>query len=371
MIHFTRILAITALMLSAAQAHGLSIDDPGQGLVTLGPTAGAELSGLTYVGGNQYLAVGDSGGKLYNVTIDLNTATGQITGTPALGSSVVLAGSTDLEDLAYDPTDSTVVVADETGPRVARYQLDGTQVGGDLTIPAVYADARGNLALESIARRDNGDLWIANEEALFKAGGTNDGPKATQQQGTAVRITNLASGKQWAYVTEPSNGPFTIPFTDKTVEKSGLVSLLVLPDGKVLALERVAGPGFTSRIFELDFSGATDVSSITDLDDDGDDQLNDEAWTAVDKTMLWETTQLQTNFEGMALGPQLDNGDHALILVSDDNGGGLLKQNLYVVHLEGDIPEPGTLAMLGAMGVWLLKRRRRLVPRHAIFFGCH
>jgi len=351
MIHFTRILAITALMLSAAQAHGLSIDDPGQGLVTLGPTAGAELSGLTYVGGNQYLAVGDSGGKLYNVTIDLNTATGLIDpNTAALGSSVVLAGSTDLEDLAYDPTDNSVVIADETGPRVARYQLNGTKVGNDLTIPAVYADARGNLSLESIARRDNGDLWIANEEALFKAGGADDGPEASTTQGSAVRITNLASGQQWAYVTDPIRDTFN-------PTASGVTSMLVLPNGKVLVLEREVSLGARARIYELDFADASDVSAIDDLDADGDDDLSDEAWTAVDKTMLWETTQLQTNFEGMTLGPDLDNGDHALILVSDDGGG--LTQSLYVVHLEGDIPEPGTLAVMGAMGVLLLRRRRR------------
>jgi len=317
--------------------------------VPLGPTAGAELSGLAYVGGNQYLAVGDSGGKLYNVTIDLSTATGLITGTPALGSDVVLAGSTDLEDLAYDPTDSTVVIADETGPRVARYQLDGTQVGGDLTIPAVYADARGNRALEAIARRDNGDLWIANEEALYKSGGTDDGPEATQQQGTAVRITNLASGQQWAYVTDPIRN--TINPT-----ASGVTSMLVLPNGKVLVLEREVSLGARARIYELDFSGATNIASIADLDADGDDDLGDETWTAVEKTMLWETTQLQTNFEGMTLGPELDNGDHALILVSDDGGG--LTQSLYVVHLEGDIPEPGSLMLLAPMAGLLLRRRR-------------
>ncbi len=353
MTRITPVLALFCTALAAPPALALSIDDPGQGLVTLGPAVGAELSGLAYVGGNQYLAVGDKGGKLYNVTIDLSTATGLIDpATAALGASVVLAGSTDLEDLAYDPTTSTVIVVDETGPRVARYQLDGTQVGADLGIPAVYADARNNLSLESIARRDNGDLWIANEEALFKAGGTDDGPTASTTQGTAVRMTNLANGKQWAYVTDPirNTAPLAPPLA------SGVSAMLVLPNGKVLVLEREASLGARSRIYEVDFAGASDIASIASLDADGDGNLADESWTAVGKTLLWERTFLTTNFEGLALGPKLDNGDHALILVSDDGGG--LTQSLYVVHLEGNIPEPGTLAMLGAMGVLVLRRGR-------------
>ncbi len=343
-------IALTALGLMAGSASALTINDPaGQGEVALGPMSGGGLSGLAYVGGDQYLAVADSGGKLFNVTIAIDPATGLISGVPTLGGSVVLAGSVDLEGLEYDPTNNTVIVSDEVGPKVRRYQLDGTQVGPDFTLPAVYSDARPNLSLESVARAANGDVWIVNEEALFKAGGTNDGPEATATQGSAVRIANLTSGKQWAYITDPTRMNFT------QFDASGVSSMLILPNGKVLILERELSLGFRNRIYEVDFTDATDVSTIASLDSNANNDLTDEPWTAVTKTLLWEKT-FATNYEGMTLGPQLENGDYTLLLISDDDNG--LPQNLYVLHLQGDVPEPISAAMLAPCLLLLIQRRR-------------
>lgn len=61
------------------------------------------------------------------------------------------------------------------------------------------------------------------------------------------------------------------------------------------------------------------------------------------------------NFEGLALGPTLANGDRSLLLVSDDGAG--FDQSLYALRLVG-VPEPGT-ALLATGGVAILAARRR------------
>jgi Esterase-like activity of phytase len=99
----------------------------------------------------------------------------------------------------------------------------------------------------------------------------------------------LAPAGQWAYLTDPSDG---------------VVDLLALPDGNLLALERafrVGSPqGYRNRIYLIDFAEATDVSDIPDLDAGG--------FTSVKKTLLWERNLGSTSthdFEGIALGPIL------------------------------------------------------------------
>ncbi len=102
-----------------------------------------------------------------------------------------------------------------------------------------------------------------------------------------------------------------------------------------------------NRIFLVEFSGATDVTGIAALSAGG--------FTEVTKTLLWEGLFPDDNFEGIALGPTLANGDRSLLLVSDDGAG--LNTSLYALRLVG-VPEPGT-ALLLAIGLVALRVRRR------------
>jgi hypothetical protein len=63
-----RVVAVAALLVvccRAASAQLPTVRDPGQGVVSLssGSTAAAELSGITWTGGANYLAVGDNGAQ--------------------------------------------------------------------------------------------------------------------------------------------------------------------------------------------------------------------------------------------------------------------------------------------------------------------
>ncbi len=317
------------------------------------------LSGLTHAGGSQYYAVEDSGARLHPMTIQIDSSTGAVT-SASFGSQIILSG-TDLEGVAYNSATGSVYVSDETGATVKEYNLSGGLLSS-VSVPAVYGSYRTNYSLESLSRQAGGQsLWTANEEALYEMGVVNDGPLSTTGGGTVVRLQRfddiLAAAGQWAYVTEPLTGEGP---DDENYERSGVSDLCVLPNGKVLVLERevdVTGyfmsmpiPKFHSRVYEVEFAGADDVSGIGSLEG--------ATYTPLTKHLLWHETFTFYMFEGIALGPQLDNGDYSLLLISDGDSPAL--KGLYSLRLIGDVPEPATLVLLMCGGcATLIKRRKR------------
>lgn len=340
-----RILLGAALALAAgAPARGASITDPGFGPFSF--SGGSwELSGLAYAGGDRYLAVGDTGARLVPLAIGVDSATGAVTDvTP--GPVVTLAGGVDLEGIAWDPTSGTVLVGDETGPAIRRHDpTSGAQLGA-LGIPAVFAGARPNRSLESLTRDPaSGALWTANEDALAA-----DGPLATIAAGSVVRLqrfdaTGAAAG-QWAYPTDPIPGAALGGF-----ESGGVADLLALPSGELLVLERsLSSLLFQARLYQVDFTGATDVSGL--------DALAGAAHVPVGKTLLWSSgpDARGSNFEGLALGPRLDDGSYSLLLIADDNGA--TTQALLPLRVSF-VPEPATALLVGLGLAGLAPRRRR------------
>ncbi len=311
------------------------------------------LSGLTWASGNQYYAIEDSGARLHPLTIQINSATGAVT-SASFSSYITLSGS-DLEGVAYNAANNSVYVSDESGATIKEYNLTGTYLSS-VNVPDVYNNYRSNLSLESLSLQTGHlSMWTANEEAL-----TVDGPRSTTSNGTVIRLqkfnSSLVPAGQWAYITDPLTGEGP---DDENYECGGVSDLCVLPNGKILLLERelditgylfgVPIPKFHSRIYEVEFTGADDVSGIN--------SLVGASYTPLIKHPLWEESFLLANFEGLALGPELDNGDYSLLLISDGDSG--LDKSLYSLQLIGDVPEPASasLLLLGAMAI--LRRRRR------------
>lgn len=337
---------LAALALSSPAARATTLIDPGQGPVALaaGAAGASMLSGLAWAGGNQYYAVSDGSAALFELEIAVDPATGQISSASVVDSLGLAAGS-DLEGLVL--LGASVLASDEVGPAIREYLISDGSVAGGVAVPAIFAQARTNFSLESLAMRvapDPADdaLWTANEEAL-----TVDGPLSDSTSGTVVRMqrfdTSGTPDGQWAYVTDPYPGA---PFFG--LERSGVADLLALPKGELLVLERsFSNQAFRARIYEVSFDGATDTTLLADLTTD--------PFTPVAKQLLWEVAQVTHNYEGLALGPQLAAGDRSLVLVSDDGGGA--PQSLYALRL---IPEPAATLQLsaGALVLWLTHRRR-------------
>jgi len=310
---------------------GLTITRSGQSplLLPSGSTGAAELSGVTFAGDTTYYAVGDDGAtKIWQLYTSLDSATGRIRSTLVTAGIAAPGMGSDSEGIALGPGGNNVWITDEIDSSINEFSLATGLKVGSVTVPAIYrpANVQNNMGLESLTY-GRGTLWTANEEALRP-----DGALSTTSAGSWVRIqeftgSDLAAGTQYAYRTDPISR--MSPFVN--VERSGLVDLLALPNGGVLALERELGgylPHYRTRIYLLDFAGASDVTTVSSLSSDG--------FTAVGKTLLWQGNTGFSNFEGITLGPALSEGSYALLLISDNGSDAMAqRQDSFSLILRG------------------------------------
>jgi hypothetical protein len=346
----------------SAAATQIEILDVGRYNFTGGGSAdprlvAAELSGLSRIEGNRYVAVGDDHAALYFLDIAVDSRTGRVRSVSfaspvplrdALGQVLSGPQRSDREDVAFDRENGTVWIADErdagdpsrpslvevdpsSGREIGRIAADGE---GPLS---VFATIRRNYGFEALARSEDEEaMWTANEEAL-----EIDGGLATPSEGSIVRLQEFDDEprpeRQLAYVTDPIGHSISSPSAAVGEDRSGVSALVALDDGRLLVLERaLAGDssgmgGFRIRIYLADPSGATDVSRPpfrSGLAGRAD-------WRPVSKRLLWERRfgLPVSNFEGMALGPPLSRGGRSLLLLAD-NGGGTW-QSFYALELRG------------------------------------
>ena len=307
------LLVLAAGAAGAAEAASLALEERGDGPVPVAGAGNAELSGITWLGGGRFLGVDDGGSRLIPLEVTLDDATGAIR-TVEVGAPVELAGARDPEGIARRPGHDSVLVVDEGTRDLREYDPASGELLRTVAPPAIYdGRVKKNNGFESIAAAlDGKSIWIATEGPLRRDG---RGPNA--MTGGWVRLQRLdasfAPAGQYAYRTEPGLG-----FV-------GVVDLLMTPEGELLVLERaLTGGGFSARIFSVDLSQATDVSSFEKL-------RNREDFRPVEKKKLWERSGGFQNFEGMAFGPDLAIGGRLVLLVSD--GGGQRPPTLLALRL--------------------------------------
>lgn len=338
---------LSITMRGSLQLPATSSDQHGQSFAVTG------MSGVVYVGqspvpsiAHRFAAAMDNSNRVVFIDVVFNPTGSMIAA--SLSGGLTLSESHDHEGIALGPACSnTFILSDETAGSPASPMLrEFDRISGTFirawTPPTVFTNARANFGLESLTRSPMGDvLWSANEEAL-----TVDGPVSTQSNGTVVRITRwrisgdaITPTAQYAYETQPIHGGAIAG------SRSGLVDLAALPDGRLIALERsfaLAGMLFQSRVYELDFAGASDVSAMTG-------GLIGQTYTRVSKRLLWSGSA--ANLEGLCLGPPLgesEEGRYVLLGVVDDADP--LSQNTIVAfELGGVEPTPHDVDSDGAI----------------------
>ena len=246
-------------------------------------------------------------------------------------------------------------------PFVRRFDASGNHLA-ELPLPAKFRAVdgsttqgiRNNLAFESLAfTPDNLSLYTATENALYQ-----DGPLATVSNGSNSRIlrydltTGLAA-QEYVYPVAPvaaASAAFTV---------NGLVELLAVDNTHLLALERSfsVGVGNSIKLYEIDLSGATDVSGVASV-------ANLTGITPVSKRLVADLnaatglSQAQMdNVEGITFGPTLADGSRTLVLVSDDNFNSTVGTQFFAFKVQA-VPEPGTWAALGLGAVCWMRRKR-------------
>jgi hypothetical protein len=308
---------LIGLASGAADAAPLALSELGEPLAVPG-VGNAELSGITWLGDNRFLSVDDGRARLIPLEVTLQNGTDAIAKIVA-GEYVTLEDARDPEGIARRPQQQSVLVVDEGMRNLREYDPASGKLLRVIPPPPRYdGRVRKNSGFEGIAATLDGKAtWIATEGPIKLDGA---GPSA--MNGAWVRLQRLdasfAAAGQYAYRTEPGIG-----FV-------GVVDLLVTPEGELLVLERaLTGGGFSARIFQVDLSQATDVTSFEKL-------RNREDFRAAKKEKVWERSGGFQNFEGIALGPKLASGGHLVLLVSD--GGGQRPPMLLALRLTRNAP---------------------------------
>lgn len=282
-----------------------------------------ELSGITYFDHDLFAVVSDKGGKLGMVSIKIDRENGEIL-EANLQQTIDLEGGRDLEDITINPSNCMLLTVDESDQSLVQHHFPSGKRVEAVAVPEVFKKARSNLGFESVtASPYTRTVWAANEEPL-----SVDGPRATKDEGALIRLqrftSDLRPSAQYAYRVDPHRG------SDNVIERaqSGVSGLVLLPSGRLIVMERELGgsvvPSFRIRLYLIDAKDATDTSGI--------DALDKQDVKPVAKTLLYEINTGPANFEGIALGPQLNNGDYTLVLASD-NGGQYNPQNLLSLRI--------------------------------------
>ena len=84
----------------------------------------------------------------------------------------------------------------------------------------------------------------------------------------------------------------------------------------------------------------------------------------MNKTLLFSSTSIGENFEGLCLGPQLANGNFSLLGIADD-GDPVTGNTLVALELVTVVPEPHAwmLAAAGGAGLAVLLALRKMLKR--------
>lgn len=196
----------------------------------------------------------------------------------------------------------------------------------------VTAGPRENLVFEGLTFDVDGQsIWLSLEGPLYQ-----DGPTATVDHGATTRISQLdRSGmmlSQYAYEMEPIPGPADAFFT------TGVTEILAIDETRFLTIERTtvedAAGVFNNyiKVYEIDITGATDIQSY------GSTQGVE--YTPVSKRLVLDVNAAEgvdyvDNLEAIAWGPDLDNGNRSLVIVSDNNFGETQITQFFAIEVLG------------------------------------
>lgn len=310
----------------------------------------ANYSGITKIEDNRYAVVSDKEDRdgFFVFDIDIDRRDGKIVSIRQHD----LFGSTnaevdkhgisirDCEGVAYFAPSGTIFISGEGDQQIIEYDMQGQPTGRRLEIPPFMSKDKtySNYGFEALTySSEQHKFWTTTEHTL-RADGSVISPKtssAAEGELDGKCLLRLCSFDdslkytgQYAYMTDRPLAD------DKTATRNyafGVVAMTALPDGGVLILERefavtsgYVGSYVRNIIYKVYPSDEYKLSAS-----EGESALNTlPASRFVPKTLVAEfVTRLNlsvrnlANYEGMCLGPVLDDGRQTLLLVSDSQGG--------------------------------------------------
>ena len=287
-----------------------------QSLKRYGIPAG-NYSGITHIGGNRYAVCDDKGPDGFHLwDIDIDLRTGKILDVHHVKFCKSGAPNRDAEDIAYVPDLQTIFMVSEADSRIYAYTLDGTPL--PLMSEPLLPGKNHSTGLEGLTYDPQRHILWAIQE--------NDGTHHSPLFSLSLPLSTLNS--------QPSilnssflilNSQFSTPDSPKGRSTHGISALCAMADGRLLVLEREAyvpqkkiGAWCRCKLFSIYPEKPSEKRLLAE-------------W----RTRLNLTARSWANYEGMCLGPQLEDGRQVIVLLSDSQNryGGVLQDRIRTVLL--------------------------------------
>jgi hypothetical protein len=303
------------------------------------------------------------------------------------GSSAAFDATNSAASLRFDPEgvraskDGTLWVSDEYGPFVYEFDASGQRIrsfappsrflisspnaNGSLELPPGNTSGRqSNRGMEGLAITPDGShLLGAMQSPLIQDGALN---AANGRVGTNIRLLdmNLTDNSTHEYLYQLATGSL------------GVSEILAISANQYLVLERDGAAGAAAAVKNLylvSIGAASDISGAASLLQSGTPAgvipvekllfLN-----LLDPSFGLAGASFPEKIEGIAFGPDLPNGDHVLLVTSDNDFGAANPTRIFAFGIpaadlpgftpqafEHTIPEPSLAAVvtlaLAALGV--------------------
>ena len=287
--------------------------------------APGQYSGITRIAGDRYAVVDDKlrGGGIVYFEIPVDQATGAVGQVKAeVPSATTLSNVSDMDSEGIAYADGMLYVTAESDQSIREYDLSGNATGRVFTIPEEMGIDRiePNAGFEAFTyNATTRRFWTTTERPLLK-----DTAQVRLHRLQCFH-PDLRPGRQYLYrMDEPLRSP-----ADTRAYVHGISALTALDDGSLLVLEReVYVPASLVRAIGETFS-VTKIYQVIPAEGSTD---------VLPKRLLVEFSTRASNlanYEGMCLGPVLQDGRQTLLLIADSQGGynGLTREYLKVILL--------------------------------------
>lgn len=289
-------------------------------------------SGITHISGNEYAVVSDKsetdGFFIFNIEID--PVSGEITDIRNLGFRGDNMKTADCEGIVYVPSTSTFFISREADNVIAEYTLEGKATGRKLNIPKIYMEGiYRNHGFESLTYdKQTGLFWTINESPL-----TGDGECANSLNG----VCNILRLQSFGEDLQPEQQFFykmDVPVASSKSDNyvMGVSEILSVGNGRLIVLEREF---FVPKIKLGAFVNCKfyEIKPEKEFAIEPGERVSDGIKFLPKRNICYFVTKLGlfnrslANYEGMCLGPVLDDGSKTIILVSDSQNryAGVLK----------------------------------------------
>ena len=331
------VLCILTVALFTLSSFAQQVKICGQTKLNRWGIAPGNYSGISHVRDNVYAIVDDKdavdGFKL--LTLDIDRENGNVLKASLFEPEGMIERRAkgentkrDCEGVAYFPENNTVFVSGEEEQRILEYTIEGRLTGRELAIPSIMKRNKitANLGFEALTYNDKQKRFWTTTESTLPADGKQSSPHnpLIHNRLRFVGFDNSLKPME-SYIYQMD----LLKATNKTATSLyGVPSLLALDDGRIIVMEREGyfpkkqyGAWVRIKLYIVNPGQSKAVSLDTPMSRVGEYSVMSKELICEFVTRLRLGSMNLSNYEGMCLGPKLNDGRQTLILIADSQNG--------------------------------------------------